>query len=59
MRRPLDSYPWRVGRKVAKNIYAQLGEEPSDDDVDIGRMDTAKLAEAAVEAHNLALAKRQ
>lgn len=49
----LELLPWRVGRKVPRNIYAVRGAEPSDNDVDIGRMDTAALAEAAVIAHNL------
>lgn len=52
---PLVLVPWRVGRKVPRNIYAQLGAEPSDNDLDIGRMDTAALAEAVVAAHNLAV----
>ena len=43
---------WRVGRKVGKNIYAIVGDEPSDDDIDIGRMDSPALAAIAVLNHN-------
>jgi hypothetical protein len=46
---------WRVGRKVGRTIYAQIGPEPSDDDVLIGVMDTRALAEEAVAAHNATL----
>jgi hypothetical protein len=46
---------WRVGRKVGRTIYAQIGPEPSDDDVLIGVMDTSALAEDAVQAHNAQL----
>lgn len=47
--------PWRVGRKVGRTIYAQIGSEPHEDDVLIGVMDTPELARAAVEAHNEAV----
>jgi hypothetical protein len=43
---------WRVGRRVGRTIYAQIGAEPSDDDVLIGVMDTPAIARAAVEGHN-------
>ena len=43
---------WRTGRKVGRTIYAQLGPEPSDDDVLIGMMDTPELAAEACAAHN-------
>jgi hypothetical protein len=46
---------WRVGRKVGRTIYAQLGDLPSDDDQLIGTMDTEMLAEEAVRAHNASL----
>lgn len=46
---------WRVGRKVGRTIYAQVGPEPSDDDVLIGMMDTEPLARCAVDAHNASL----
>lgn len=44
--------PWRVGRKVGRTIYQQVGSEPSDDDVLIGRMDTPEQAAEAVHARN-------
>jgi hypothetical protein len=47
-----DRLPWRVGRKVGRTIYQQVGPEPSDDDVLIGFMDTPELAWQAVAAHN-------
>jgi len=43
---------WRVGRKVGRTIYRQEGDEPSDDDVLIGVMDTAEDAWNAVAAFN-------
>lgn len=43
---------WRVGRKVRRTIYRQVGPEPSDDDVLIGVMDTAELAAEVVAARN-------
>lgn len=48
--------PWRTGRKVGRTIYAMVGDTPSDDDTLIGVMDTRSLAQAAVNAHNLASA---
>lgn len=48
--------PWRIGRKVGRTIYAVVGDDPSDDDVLIGLMDSPRLAEAAVKAHNWELA---
>jgi hypothetical protein len=47
--------PWRQGRKVPRNIYAQVGEHPGDDDVAIGQLDSASLAHDAVWWHNSAL----
>lgn len=44
--------PWRVGRKVARNIYAVVGDDASDDDVLIGQMDTGQLARECVHRHN-------
>jgi hypothetical protein len=44
---------WRVGRKVGRTIYRQLGPEPSDADELVGMMDTAELAKQFVEAMNL------
>jgi len=43
---------WRVGRKVGRTVYAQVGDEPSDNDLLIGVFDTKELAQAAVDAHN-------
>lgn len=51
--------PWRVGRKVGRTIYAQVGAEASDDDVLIGVMDTAALAAEAAHAHNSILGTTQ
>lgn len=39
---------YRVGRKVGRTIYRQLGPEPSDGDTLVGVMDTRVMAEAAV-----------
>jgi len=50
---------WRVGRKVGRTIYVMRGDAPSDDDSLIGVMDTPRLAEEAVNAHNVVLAKVQ
>jgi hypothetical protein len=51
--------PWRTGRKVGRTIYAQVTDEPSDDDVLIGVMDTSVLAHEAVMCHNLTLDRVQ
>ncbi len=51
--------PWRVGRRVARNVYAQVGADPSDDDLLIGQFDTGQLAREAVYRHNDALPKRR
>jgi hypothetical protein len=56
---PAASYimsPWRVGRKVGRTIYAQLGDEPSDDDPLIGVMDAPELAVHICLIHNQDLA---
>jgi hypothetical protein len=47
---PAVTEHWRVGRKVGRTIYRQVGLEPSDDDVLIGVMDTPELAAKAVAA---------
>jgi hypothetical protein len=39
---------YRVGRKVGRTIYRQLGDEPSDDDTLVGVMDNRPMAMAAV-----------
>jgi hypothetical protein len=47
--------PWRVGRSVGRTVYAQIGDEPSKQDVLIGLMDTPELARlvcAAVNAYD-------
>lgn len=52
---PRDDYAyhqWRTGRKVGRTVYAQIGSEPSDNDVLIGVFDTPGLAAAAIDAHN-------
>lgn len=46
---------WRVGRRVGRTVYAQVGPEPSDDDPLLGVMDTPALAEACVRDHNAVL----
>lgn len=45
-------YRWRVGRKVGRTIYLQLGDEPSDTDPLIGVMDAIDLAEEVVRCVN-------
>lgn len=42
----------RVGRKVRKNLYIQFGDEPSDNDLDVGRVDSDELAHLIVQAVN-------
>lgn len=47
--------PWRVGRKVGRNVYAYPGPDDPDyigDGVIIGQFDTAELAQNAVDSHN-------
>jgi hypothetical protein len=48
----LAARPWRQGRKVGRNVYAQISTDPSDDDVAIGSFDSEWLAFACVQAHN-------
>lgn len=43
---------FRVGRKVGRTIYVQLGPEPSDDDHLVGMLETREQAEAAVRGLN-------
>lgn len=47
-----------MGRKVGRTIYAQVGDEPSDDDPIIGMMDSRILAADVVASHNAVLASR-
>lgn len=42
----------RVGRRVGRTIYQQLGSGPSDNDTLIGVMDTRELAQIVVDAVN-------
>lgn len=49
-----NNYPWRVGRKLGRTIYAQVGDDPDDDDVLLGMMDTAEIAAHVVHDHNVA-----
>jgi hypothetical protein len=48
----LTTVPWRTGRRVGRTLYAQVGPEPSDEDVLIGVLDTPLLAAEAAAAHN-------
>lgn len=50
---------WRVGEKSPRTIYAMVGDRPSGKDELIGVMDTPKLAEEVVTAHNAVLARVQ
>ena len=43
---------WRTGRKVGRTIYAMVGEQPSDDDILIGMMDSIEIADRLVHDHN-------
>jgi hypothetical protein len=52
---PPEAMMWRQGRRVGRTIYAMPGIVADDHDLLIGMMDTAKLAEAAVRAHNSGL----
>lgn len=49
---------WRVGRKVPRNVYAELAADASDIDLMIGHFDSAVLAAEAVASHNLRLKKQ-
>lgn len=49
-----NNYPWRVGRKLGRTVYAQEGPEPSDDDPLLGLMETEHIAAYVVELHNAA-----
>lgn len=46
---------WRTGRHLGRTIYAMVALEPSDDDVFIGIMDNADVAEQVITDHNLRL----
>jgi hypothetical protein len=47
--------PWRVGRKVGRTVYCQLGTDASDADPLIGVMDTVVFAVHIVDLHNRSL----
>lgn len=47
-----QDFPWRVGRKVGRTVYAVVSRTASDNDILIGVMDTAHLAREAVDCHN-------
>ena len=47
-----NNYPWRVGRKLGRTVYAQEGDVPSDDDPLLGFMESDAIAEQVVEAIN-------
>lgn len=48
----MDAVKIRQGRKVAKTIYVQLGEEPSDDDALVGYIEDPALASLIVARFN-------
>lgn len=50
---------WRVGRKLGRTIYAQIGAEPALEDVVLGVLDDARIAQAICDEHNAALDERQ
>ena len=52
-------FEWRVGRKVCRTLYAQIGPGPDDADHLIGVLDTRALAEEVAYAHNLLRAVRK
>ena len=49
---------WRTGRRNKRNLYAQRGPEPADDDMCIGLVDSPSLAERIVADHNTRLWKQ-
>lgn len=50
-----QNFPWRVGRRKGRTIYAVVSRTASDEDLLIGLMDTRALAAEAVDAHNTRL----
>jgi hypothetical protein len=48
----MPDFRLRAGRKVRRNLYLQTGPEPSDADLDIGRVDSPELAAIIVVAVN-------
>ena len=51
--------PWRTGRHNGQILYAQAGDEPSDDDVMVAVFMAPELAQDAVAAHNAAREARE
>lgn len=47
---------WRVGRKLGRTLYAQIGAEPGLEDVVLGMVDDARIAQAICDEHNAQLA---
>ena len=52
--RSVNGYQWRVGRKLGRTIYAQVGDGPSDEDTFLGLMETGRLAALVIDAVNYA-----
>ena len=50
--------PWRIGRKLGRTIYVQLGAEPAEDDPLVGMVETKPLAQYIVALHNRSLTLR-
>lgn len=50
-----NNFPWRVGRKLGRTVYAQEGDAPSDDDPLLGLMETEEIARQVVVAVNRSL----
>ncbi len=44
--------PWRQGRKLGRTLYVVVGDEPSDEDIFVGIMETPELAYEVVALHN-------
>lgn len=44
---------YRVGRKLKRTVYRQLGDEPSDDDSFLGIFDDPAVAEYVVKLLNI------
>ena len=58
-RRLLDEgMRFRTGRRQPRTIYLAVGDEPSEDDISVGMMDTPELAALAVSALNAHVAAR-
>lgn len=55
----LSAVPWRQGRGDGRDVYAQPGPNPANDDPAVGILATAELAGEVVGAHNAALAARK